>query len=60
MRNSLNFVKPVFDFSVQYPKKSGLSKQLKVFTLNIWIKQSGLIVSNSKVPSAEDFRIGYP
>ena len=46
------FEKPVFDFSVIYPKKSGLSKQLKVSTLGIWIKQSGLKVSHSKVPSS--------
>ena len=30
-----NFEKPVFDFSVLYPKKSGLSKKLKVSTLDI-------------------------
>ena len=47
-----NFEKPVFDFSVLYPKKSGLSKKLKVSTLDIRIKQSGLKVSNSKVPSS--------
>ena len=47
-----NFDKPVFDFSVLYPKKSGLSKKLKVSTLNIRIKQSGLKVSHSKVPSS--------
>ena len=33
-----NFGKPVFDFSVLYPKKSGLSKKLKVSTLDIRIK----------------------
>ena len=37
-----NFEKPVFDFTVLYPKESGLSKKLKVSTLDIWIKQSGL------------------
>ena len=37
-----NFEKPVFDFSVLYPKKSGLSKKLKVSTLDIRIKKSGL------------------
>ena len=47
-----NFEKPVFDFSVLYPKKSGLSKKLKVFTLDIGIKQSVLKVSHSKVPSS--------
>ena len=47
-----NLEKPVFDFSVLYPKKSGLSKKLKVSTLDIRIKQSGLKVSNSKVPSS--------
>ena len=50
-----NFEKPVFDFSVLYPKKSGLSKKLKVSTLNIRIKQSGLKVSHSKVPSSVVF-----
>jgi len=29
-RNSLNFVKPVFDFSILNPSKSGLSKKLSV------------------------------
>jgi len=48
-----NFEKPEFDFSVLYPKKSGLSKKLKVSTLDIRIKQSGLKVSNNKVPSSE-------
>ena len=41
-RNSLNFEKPVFDL---YPKKRGLSKKLKVSTLDIRIKQSVLKVS---------------
>ena len=48
----LNFEKPVFDFSVLYPKKSGLSKILKVPTLDIRIKQSGLKVSNIIVSSS--------
>ena len=48
-----NFEKLVFDFSVQYPKKSGLSKKLKVSTLDIPIKQSGLQVSHSKVPNSD-------
>ena len=52
-----SFEKPVFDFSVLYPKKSELSKKLKVSTFDIWIKQSGLKVSHSKVPSSENFRI---
>ena len=47
-----NFEKPVFDFSVLYSKKSGLSKKLKVSTLDIRIKQSGSKVSYSKVPSS--------
>ena len=47
-----NFEKLVFEFSVLYPKKSGLSKKLKVSTLDIRIKQSGLKVSNSKVPTS--------
>ena len=47
-----NFEKPVFDFSVLYSKKSGLSKKLKVSTLDIRIKQSGLKVSLSEVPSS--------
>ena len=34
-------------------KKSGLSKTLKVSTLDIRIKQLGLKVSHSKVPSSE-------
>ena len=46
-----SFEKPVFYFSLQYPKKSGLSKILKVSTLDIGIKQSGLKVLYSKVPS---------
>ena len=46
-----NFEKPEFDFSVL--KKSGLSKKLKVSTLDIRIKQSGLKVSDNKVPSSE-------
>jgi len=54
-----NFEKPVSDFSVLYPKKSGLRKKLKVSTLDIRIKQSGLKVSHSKVPRAENFRMGY-
>ena len=36
-----NFEKPVFYFSVLFPKKSGLIKKLKVSTLDIRIKQSG-------------------
>ena len=47
-----HFEKPVFDFSVLYPKKSGSSKKSKVFTLDILIKQLGLKVSHSKVPSS--------
>ena len=41
-----NFEKLVFDFSVLYPRTSGLSKKLKVSTLDIRIKQSGLKVSH--------------
>jgi len=37
---------------VTLPKKSGLSKKLKVSTLDIRIKQLGLKVSNSKVPNS--------
>ena len=48
-----NFEKPVFDFLYLYPKKSGLSKKLKVSTLDIQIKQSGLKISHSKVPSSD-------
>ena len=55
-----NFEKPVFDFSVLYPKKSGLSKKLIVSTLEIWIQQSGLKLSHSKVSRAENFRMRYP
>ena len=47
-----SFENPVFDFSVLYPKKSGSSKKLKVSTLDIRIKQLGLKVSHSKVPSS--------
>ena len=54
-----NFEKPVFDFSVLYPKKSGLNKKFKVSTLNIRIKQSGLKVSHSKVPSSVPSIIHY-
>ena len=39
-------------FYTIYPKKSGLSKILKVSTVDIRIKQSGLKVSHSKVPAA--------
>ena len=48
-----NFKKPVFDFSLLYPRKSGLSKKLKVTTVDFQIKQSGLRVSNSKVFSSD-------
>ena len=48
-----NFDKPVFDFLYYIQKKSGLSKKLKVSTLDIRIKQSGLKVSHSKVPSSD-------
>jgi len=51
-RDSLNFEKSVFEFSVLCPKKSGLSKKSKVSTLDIRIKQSGLKVSHSKVLSS--------
>ena len=47
-----NFETPVFDFSVLYPKKDGLSTTLKVSTLDIRIKHAGLKVSHSKVPSS--------
>ena len=50
---SRSMLDPVFDFSVLYPKKSGLSKKLKVSTLDIPIKQSGLQVSHSKVSSSD-------
>ena len=50
-----NFDKPVFDFLYYIQKKSGLSKKLKVSTLDIRIKQSGLKVSHSKVPSSDSF-----
>jgi len=35
MGRTLIFKKPVFNFSVLYPKKSGLSKKSKVPTLDI-------------------------
>ena len=40
--------KPVFGFSVLYPRKSGLSEKLKVSTVDIQIKRPGLRISNSK------------
>ena len=46
-----NFEKTVSDFSVLYIKKSGLSKKLKVSTLDIRIKQSGLKVPILKFPA---------
>ena len=46
------FEKPVFDYYSLYPKKCGLSKKLKVFLLDIRIKQSGLKIIHSKVPSS--------
>ena len=52
-RDSLILKKPVFDFSVRNQKKSGVCKKLKVSTLDIRIKQSGLKVSHSKVPISE-------
>ena len=56
MRDS-NFKKLVFDYSVTISKKkNGLSKKLKVSTLDIRIKQSGLKVSHSKVPSSAVFK----
>ena len=47
-----NFEKPGFDFSVLHPKMSWLSKKLKVSSLEIRIKQSGLKVSHSKISSS--------
>ena len=47
-----SFEKPVFEFSALYFKKIELNKKLKVFTVDIRIKQSGLKVSHSKVPSS--------
>ena len=47
-----NFEKPVFDFLCYIQKKSGLSKKLKVSTLDIRTKQSELKVFHSKVPSS--------
>jgi len=44
-----NFEKTGFDFLLLYPKKSGLSKKLKVSILDIRIKQSGLKVSHSLI-----------
>ena len=52
-RDSLILKKPVFDFSVRNQKKSGVCKKLKVSTMDIRIKQSGLKVSHSKVPISE-------
>ena len=42
-----NLKKHVFDLSVLYLKKSGLSKKLNVSALDIRIKQLGLKVSHS-------------
>ena len=50
----LTNLKKKFDFFVLYPKKSGLSKKLKVSTLDIRIKQSGLKVSH-KFPALIPF-----
>ena len=54
-----NFENRFLIFLYHIQKKIVLSKKLKVATLNIQIKQSGLKVSNSKVPRAENFRMGY-
>ena len=51
-RISLIFRNRFLNFVYLYPKKSGLSRKLKVFTLDIRIKQSGLQVSHSKVSSS--------
>ena len=48
----LEFWKPAFWFICKIQNKSGLSKKLKVSTLDIRIKQSGLQISYSKVPSS--------
>ena len=50
-----SFEKPVFDFFVLYPNKSGLSKKLKASTMDIRTKLSGLKVSHSKVPNSDLF-----
>ena len=42
-----NFDKPVLNLSELYPKKSEISKKLKVSTLDIRIKQAGLKISHS-------------
>ena len=55
-RGSLIFKNRYLVFSTTY-KKSGLSKKLKVSTLDIPIKQSGLKVSHSKVLNSENFRM---
>ena len=51
-RDSLILKKSVFVISVQYPKKNGINKKLKVSTLDIRIKQTGLMVFHSLVPSS--------
>ena len=51
-KDSLTLKNRFLIFLYYYPKKSGLSKQLKVSTLDIRIKQSGLKVSSSKVSSS--------
>ena len=48
----INLKNLLFDLSVIYPRKSGLSKKLKVSTLDIRIKQLGLKVSHSLFPSS--------
>ena len=45
LRDSLILRNRFFYFSVLYPKKSGLNKIIKVSTLDIRIKESGLQVS---------------
>ena len=47
-RDSLN-KKTIFDFSLLYPRKNGLSRKSKVCPLDTQIKYSGFRISDSKV-----------
>ena len=51
-RENLKFYAPINEKTCSDIIKRGLSKKLKVSKLDIRIKQSGLKVSNSKVPSS--------
>ena len=58
-RDSLTLKNRFFDFSVLYPKKSGLNKKLKSSPSDIQIKQSGLKISILKFPALIVFICGF-